>query len=80
MTLIALEWFLPGMGANVIVQSCSASERAPAETAFEWFLIDVNNYVFSQLGWPWERGRTMPALVWTIRGLQPRTKSTVGTK
>lgn len=77
MTLIALEWFLPGMGADVIVQCCSACERPTAETAFKRLLIDVNNCVLSQLSWPWERGRTMPALVWTIRGLQPRTKYTV---
>lgn len=78
-TLVAFKWFLARVCSNVIVQCRGASEWAPAKTAFKWLLVDVNDNMLSELGWAWERCRTVAALVWTIRGLKPIKQFKVST-
>lgn len=34
----------------------------------------MDHDMFSQLGWAWERWRTVPALVWSIGGLEKSTE------
>ena len=73
LTFLALKWLFPGVRSNVIVQCRGTSEWAPAKAAFEWLLVDMNDNVFSQLGRPWERWRTVTAVVWAIWRLKQRS-------